>query len=176
MFLTRGYCLPKRVARGNCFYITTGHNECCFRGNTCSHATRTHKLTIDDVKPSDAGDYTFVPDGYALSLSAKLNFLGEGTSRVTPPTSQKNPVLDSFLPLIPQKSRSTTFPDKVRREERAGVLKTLRVLLGEAAPAFATLGCEGGQALSSVPNTQMLLCLRCVSADVRGFRSFCSSL
>lgn len=29
------------------------------------------------MKPSDAGDYTFVPDGYALSLSAKLNFLGE---------------------------------------------------------------------------------------------------
>uniref|UniRef100_A0A8C1MC16 Myosin binding protein C, fast type a n=1 Tax=Cyprinus carpio TaxID=7962 RepID=A0A8C1MC16_CYPCA len=28
-----------------------------------------------DVKPEDAGDYTFVPDGYALSLSAKLNFL-----------------------------------------------------------------------------------------------------
>ncbi|XP_055366883.1 myosin binding protein Ca isoform X2 [Betta splendens] len=40
-----------------------------------SHVGRTHKLTIDDVKPSDAGDYTFVPDGYALSLSAKLNFL-----------------------------------------------------------------------------------------------------
>uniref|UniRef100_A0A8C7XBB8 Myosin-binding protein C, fast-type n=1 Tax=Oryzias sinensis TaxID=183150 RepID=A0A8C7XBB8_9TELE len=40
-----------------------------------SHIGRTHKLTIDDVKPSDAGDYTFVPDGYALSLSAKLNFL-----------------------------------------------------------------------------------------------------
>lgn len=93
MFLARGYCLPKRVARGNCFYITAGHNECCFRGNTCSHATRTHKLTIDDVKPSDAGDYTFVPDGYALSLSAKLNFLGEGTIRVAPTTSQ-NPVLD----------------------------------------------------------------------------------
>ncbi|XP_015249011.1 PREDICTED: myosin-binding protein C, fast-type-like isoform X2 [Cyprinodon variegatus] len=40
-----------------------------------SHIGRTHKLTIDDVKPSDAGDYTFVPDGYAFSLSAKLNFL-----------------------------------------------------------------------------------------------------
>ncbi|MEQ2255666.1 Myosin-binding protein C, fast-type, partial [Ilyodon furcidens] len=40
-----------------------------------AHFGRTHKLTIDDVKPSDAGDYTFVPDGYALSLSAKLNFL-----------------------------------------------------------------------------------------------------
>ncbi|CAG5897281.1 unnamed protein product [Menidia menidia] len=40
-----------------------------------THTGRTHKLTIDDVKPSDAGDYTFVPDGYALSLSAKLNFL-----------------------------------------------------------------------------------------------------
>ncbi|XP_041633665.1 myosin binding protein Ca [Cheilinus undulatus] len=40
-----------------------------------THIGRTHKLTIDDVKPSDAGDYTFVPDGYAFSLSAKLNFL-----------------------------------------------------------------------------------------------------
>ncbi|XP_068606483.1 myosin binding protein Ca [Brachionichthys hirsutus] len=40
-----------------------------------THVGRTHKLTIDEVKPSDAGDYTFVPDGHALSLSAKLNFL-----------------------------------------------------------------------------------------------------
>nr|AAI16583.1 Zgc:136545 [Danio rerio] len=40
-----------------------------------SHIGRTHKLVISDVKPEDAGDYTFVPDGYALSLSAKLNFL-----------------------------------------------------------------------------------------------------
>ena len=38
---------------------------------------RVHKLVIDDVRPEDEGDYTFVPDGYALSLSAKLNFLGE---------------------------------------------------------------------------------------------------
>ncbi|KAM3859540.1 myosin-binding protein C, fast-type-like [Diretmus argenteus] len=40
-----------------------------------THIGRIHKLVIDDVKPGDAGDYTFVPDGYALSLSAKLNFL-----------------------------------------------------------------------------------------------------
>ncbi|KAJ8251055.1 hypothetical protein GJAV_G00216750 [Gymnothorax javanicus] len=40
-----------------------------------THNGRIHKLTIDGVTPSDAGDYTFVPDGYALSLSAKLNFL-----------------------------------------------------------------------------------------------------
>ncbi|XP_023267025.1 myosin-binding protein C, fast-type-like isoform X1 [Seriola lalandi dorsalis] len=40
-----------------------------------SHIGRFHRLTIDDVKPDDAGDYTFIPDGYALSLSAKLNFL-----------------------------------------------------------------------------------------------------
>nr|XP_043907160.1 myosin binding protein Ca isoform X3 [Solea senegalensis] len=40
-----------------------------------THIGRVHKLTIDDVKSSDAGDYTFVPDGHALSLSAKLNFL-----------------------------------------------------------------------------------------------------
>lgn len=39
--------------------------------------SRFHKLVINDVKPEDAGDYTFIPDGYALSLSAKLNFLGE---------------------------------------------------------------------------------------------------
>uniref|UniRef100_A0A3B4B4Z0 Myosin binding protein C, fast type a n=1 Tax=Periophthalmus magnuspinnatus TaxID=409849 RepID=A0A3B4B4Z0_9GOBI len=40
-----------------------------------SHIGRVHKLTIDDVKQADAGDYTFVPDGHALTLSAKLNFL-----------------------------------------------------------------------------------------------------
>uniref|UniRef100_H3CVJ4 Myosin-binding protein C, cardiac-type n=1 Tax=Tetraodon nigroviridis TaxID=99883 RepID=H3CVJ4_TETNG len=40
-----------------------------------THIGRIHKLTIDDVKPGDEGDYTFVPDGYAYNLSAKLNFL-----------------------------------------------------------------------------------------------------
>lgn len=44
---------------------------------------RFHRLLIDDVKPEDAGDYTFVPDGYALSLSAKLNFLGEEDRIIT---------------------------------------------------------------------------------------------
>ncbi|KAJ3594015.1 hypothetical protein NHX12_006347, partial [Muraenolepis orangiensis] len=34
-----------------------------------------HKLTLDEVKPEDEGDYTFVPEGYAFNLSAKLNFL-----------------------------------------------------------------------------------------------------
>ncbi|XP_035516127.1 myosin binding protein Cb isoform X7 [Morone saxatilis] len=40
-----------------------------------THIGRFHRLIIDAVKPEDAGDYTFIPDGYALSLSAKLNFL-----------------------------------------------------------------------------------------------------
>ncbi|RXM34403.1 Myosin-binding protein C, cardiac-type, partial [Acipenser ruthenus] len=40
-----------------------------------THIGRNHKLTIDDVKPEDEGDYTFVPEGYAFNLSAKLNFL-----------------------------------------------------------------------------------------------------
>ncbi|KAF7661839.1 hypothetical protein LDENG_00252570 [Lucifuga dentata] len=40
-----------------------------------THIGRMHKLTIDDVKPDDEGDYTFVPDGYAFNLSAKLSFL-----------------------------------------------------------------------------------------------------
>lgn len=59
------------------FNLNAGHSGCCLHGNIWIHVPRTHKLTIDDVKPSDAGDYTFVPNGYALSLSAKLNFLGE---------------------------------------------------------------------------------------------------
>ncbi|KAM9299416.1 myosin-binding protein C, fast-type-like [Gastrophryne carolinensis] len=42
---------------------------------TMTHKGRIHKLIIDDVRPEDEADYTFVPDGYALSLSAKLNFL-----------------------------------------------------------------------------------------------------
>ncbi|XP_031702198.1 myosin-binding protein C, cardiac-type isoform X3 [Anarrhichthys ocellatus] len=40
-----------------------------------THVGRIHKLTIDEVKPEDEGDYTFVPDGHAFNLSAKLNFL-----------------------------------------------------------------------------------------------------
>uniref|UniRef100_A0A8D3DDQ7 Myosin binding protein C, fast type b n=1 Tax=Scophthalmus maximus TaxID=52904 RepID=A0A8D3DDQ7_SCOMX len=48
-----------------------------------THIGRFHRLVIDDVKPEDAGDYTFVPDGYALSLSAKLNFLGEKDRMIT---------------------------------------------------------------------------------------------
>ncbi|XP_034047715.1 myosin-binding protein C, cardiac-type isoform X2 [Thalassophryne amazonica] len=40
-----------------------------------THIGRIHKLTIDDAKHEDEGDYTFVPDGYAFNLSAKLNFL-----------------------------------------------------------------------------------------------------
>lgn len=65
------------VARATVLCIIVGHNEFCLLGNIWLHVPRTHKLTIDEVKPSDAGDYTFVPDGYALTLSAKLNFLGE---------------------------------------------------------------------------------------------------
>ncbi|XP_014117964.1 PREDICTED: myosin-binding protein C, fast-type [Pseudopodoces humilis] len=41
----------------------------------CWRPPRIHKLVIDDVRPEDEGDYTFVPDGFALTLSAKLNFL-----------------------------------------------------------------------------------------------------
>ncbi|XP_041053921.1 myosin-binding protein C, cardiac-type isoform X2 [Carcharodon carcharias] len=40
-----------------------------------THIGRIHKLVIDNVRPQDEGDYTFVPDGFAFNLSAKLNFL-----------------------------------------------------------------------------------------------------
>uniref|UniRef100_A0A452HZY5 Uncharacterized protein n=1 Tax=Gopherus agassizii TaxID=38772 RepID=A0A452HZY5_9SAUR len=36
---------------------------------------RIHKLTIDDVTSEDEADYSFVPEGFAYNLSAKLRFL-----------------------------------------------------------------------------------------------------
>uniref|UniRef100_A0A8D1G7E6 Myosin-binding protein C, cardiac-type n=1 Tax=Sus scrofa TaxID=9823 RepID=A0A8D1G7E6_PIG len=42
-----------------------------------SHIGRVHKLTIDDVTPADEADYSFVPEGFACNLSAKLHFMGE---------------------------------------------------------------------------------------------------
>lgn len=56
----------------------------------CTACLRFHRLIIDNVKPEDAGDYTFVPDGYALSLSAKLNFLGEKDRTITKVLLWKN--------------------------------------------------------------------------------------
>ncbi|XP_068116780.1 myosin-binding protein C, cardiac-type [Hyperolius riggenbachi] len=40
-----------------------------------SHIGRVHKLTIDDVVSSDEGDYSFIPNGFAFNLSAKLHFM-----------------------------------------------------------------------------------------------------
>ncbi|XP_069479215.1 myosin-binding protein C, cardiac-type [Ambystoma mexicanum] len=42
---------------------------------TITHIGRTHKLTIDNVVAEDEGDYSFIPDGFAFNLSAKLKFL-----------------------------------------------------------------------------------------------------
>ncbi|MBZ3882278.1 Myosin-binding protein C, cardiac-type, partial [Sciurus carolinensis] len=40
-----------------------------------SHIGRVHKLTIDDVTPEDEADYSFIPEGFACNLSAKLHFM-----------------------------------------------------------------------------------------------------
>uniref|UniRef100_A0A7M4FGR3 Myosin-binding protein C, fast-type n=1 Tax=Crocodylus porosus TaxID=8502 RepID=A0A7M4FGR3_CROPO len=40
-----------------------------------SHIGRIHKLTIDDVTPEDEADYSFIPEGFAYNVSAKLQFL-----------------------------------------------------------------------------------------------------
>ncbi|XP_073665539.1 myosin-binding protein C, cardiac-type [Tursiops truncatus] len=40
-----------------------------------SHIGRVHRLTIDDVTPADEADYSFVPQGFACNLSAKLHFM-----------------------------------------------------------------------------------------------------
>lgn len=58
-------------------HMSSLRSYACFKCVCVLINSRIHRLVIDDVKPEDAGDYTFVPDGYALSLSAKLNFLGE---------------------------------------------------------------------------------------------------
>ncbi|NWZ09213.1 MYPC3 protein, partial [Agelaius phoeniceus] len=42
-----------------------------------SHIGRIHKLTIEDVTPEDEADYSFIPQGFAYNLSAKLQFLGK---------------------------------------------------------------------------------------------------
>lgn len=77
--------------------------------NTNSDHFRIHKLTIDEVKPEDEGDYTFVPDGHAFNLSAKLNFLGNidastfYTSKLTRFRASQDYLNDfplSFLPVF----------------------------------------------------------------------------
>lgn len=37
---------------------------------------RNHRLEIGTSSLHDAGDYTFVPEGYSQSLSAKLHIIG----------------------------------------------------------------------------------------------------
>ncbi|XP_075886181.1 myosin-binding protein C, slow-type isoform X1 [Nelusetta ayraudi] len=40
------------------------------------HRNRNHRLEIETSSLHDAGDYTFVPEGYSQSLSAKLHIIG----------------------------------------------------------------------------------------------------
>ncbi|XP_037134381.1 myosin binding protein Cb isoform X5 [Syngnathus acus] len=78
-----------------------------------THVGRFHRLIIDDVKPGDAGDYTFVPDGYALSLSAKLNFLEikiDYVPRQDPPTIH----LDTTGNMVSQNSIILVAGNKLR--------------------------------------------------------------
>lgn len=76
---------------------------------------RVHKLTIDDVTPADEADYSFVPEGFACNLSAKLHFMGElepgvgwGLCRWALPLPWCH-----LLFLILQRSRLTSCPGKV---------------------------------------------------------------
>uniref|UniRef100_A0A8C2S057 Myosin binding protein C, cardiac n=1 Tax=Capra hircus TaxID=9925 RepID=A0A8C2S057_CAPHI len=65
---------------------------CLVRQGVCGPAgslepplpSRVHKLTIDDVTPADEADYSFVPEGFACNLSAKLHFMGEPVLREPP--------------------------------------------------------------------------------------------
>lgn len=80
------------------------------------HPCRVHKLTIDDVTPADEADYSFVPEGFACNLSAKLHFMGERA-----PGPGGGPVAGlclcpapcRMLSLLLQRSRLTSCPGKV---------------------------------------------------------------
>uniref|UniRef100_A0A1A8VCM6 Myosin-binding protein C, fast-type n=1 Tax=Nothobranchius furzeri TaxID=105023 RepID=A0A1A8VCM6_NOTFU len=76
--LTRDESLKYRFKKDGCKHfliINEATKEDCGHYKVKTNGGEIHKLTIDEVKPEDEGDYTFVPDGYAFSLSAKLNFL-----------------------------------------------------------------------------------------------------
>lgn len=79
----------------------TAH-KVCIRHSFSVIYFRFHRLIIDDVTPEDAGDYTFIPDGYALSLSAKLNFLGEDGKIIEKGRIMWGIFIDLFLLFIPQ--------------------------------------------------------------------------
>lgn len=76
---------------------------------------RVHKLTIDDVTPADEADYSFVPEGFACNLSAKLHFMGEPVAGVGRGLCRWALPLPGchLLFLILQRSRSTSCPGKV---------------------------------------------------------------
>lgn len=86
---------------------------------------RIHKLTIDDVKPADEGDYTFVPDGYAYNLSAKLNFLGNKSRNCTTPNFPLNPDADFFVVVFKFALLEVKI-DYVPRQGRTPSLQPLR--------------------------------------------------
>lgn len=99
-----------------------------------SHIGRTHKLTIDDVVASDDGEYTFVPDGYPISLSAKLNF---------------EEVIIEIIPLEepPKLHMDASLGDKNTIVVVAGNKVRLDVeITGEPAPTVCWM--KGNQALS----------------------------
>uniref|UniRef100_A0A3P9QCP1 Myosin-binding protein C, fast-type n=1 Tax=Poecilia reticulata TaxID=8081 RepID=A0A3P9QCP1_POERE len=79
-----------------------------------THVGRFHRLVIDNVKPEDAGDYTFVPDGYALSLSAKLNFLGEEEEIVSKPSDPPKIHLDTTGNMVSQNTIIVVAGNKLR--------------------------------------------------------------
>lgn len=87
---------------------------------------RIHKLTIDDVKPADEGDYTFIPDGYAYNLSAKLNFLGNKRRNCTTPNFPLNPDADFFVVVVFKFALLEVKIDYVPRQGRTTSLQPLR--------------------------------------------------
>lgn len=78
---------------------------------------RVHKLTIDDVTPADEADYSFVPEGFACNLSAKLHFMGELAPRPGwGPCCWALPLPPApchLLFLLLQRSRLTLCPGRV---------------------------------------------------------------
>ncbi|MEJ1278432.1 hypothetical protein NN561_009354 [Cricetulus griseus] len=100
-----------------------------------SHIGRVHKLTIDDVTPADEADYSFVPEGFACNLSAKLHFMEPPKIHLDCPGSTP----DTIVVVAGNKLRLDV---PISGDPAPTVVWQKTVTQGKKAPAGAPLGAQ----------------------------------
>lgn len=99
--------------------------------------SRNHRLEIETSSLHDAGDYTFVPEGYSQSLSARLHIIG--IEAVCPQTQEALfPSLHSFMLYSTDPPRvhleGLNFPDNTVTIVAGNKLRLEIPISGEPAP------------------------------------------